>query len=140
MSALIDQDKFLYTDSRSTKARMLPSTHRQPYQKFQAVLQQMLDNAPDIDLQQTVLPENWQNLQGLFNNEIASLCADDLPSEYASRWQSVQTEFKRQMRLLETDVMLLKAARNRETLQTRVGGICDRFQTLIQYCEVLLQL
>lgn len=119
---------------------MLPSTHRQPYQKFQEVLQQTLDNAPDIDLQKTVLPEKLSYLQQLFKNEIAGLSADDLDSEYASRFTSIQTEFMRQMRLLETDVMLLKAARSQSTLQTRVGGICDRFKTLIQYCEVLLQL
>lgn len=119
---------------------MLPLTHRQPYQKFQEALQEVLNHAPDIDLPKTELPEKFANLLHLFQNEIASLSIDDLELEYASRWQSVQTEFKRQMRLLETDVLLLQAARNEATITTRVEGICDRFKTLIQYCEVLLQL
>ena len=119
---------------------MLPSTHREPYQKFQQVLQKMLDSRADIDFEQATLPEKLQNLQQLFKSEIATLSADDISSEYAGRWQSVQTEFFRQMRLLETDVMLLQAARRAATLETRIGGICDRFKTLIQYCEVLLQL
>jgi len=118
---------------------MLPSTHREPYQKFQKVLEQILERRADIDLDKATLPETLQNLQHLFKSEIITLSADDLDSEYAGRWQSVQTEFCRQMRLLETDVMLLQAARRAATLETRIAGICDRIKTLIQYCEVLLQ-
>lgn len=119
---------------------MLPLTHREPYQKFQQVLEQILECRADIDLEKDTLPETLQNLQQLFKNEIATLKADDISSDYAGRWQSVQTEFCRQMRLLETDVMLLQAARRAATLETRIAGICDRIKTLIQYCEVLLQL
>ncbi len=119
---------------------MLPSTHRDPYQKFQQVLQEMPESAAAIDLEKQLLPLKFQSLQQLFKSEIATLSADDISADYASRWQSVQTEFYRQMRLLETDVMLLKAARSQATSQTRAAGICERIQTLIQYCEVLLQL
>lgn len=119
---------------------MLPLTHREPYQKFQKILEKILERRADIDLKQVTLPEKLQNLQLLFKNEIATLSADELDSDYAGRWQSVQTEFCRQMRLLETDVMLLQAARRAVTSETRIAGICDRLKTLIQYCEVLLQL
>lgn len=119
---------------------MLPLTHREPYQKFQQVLAQILESRAGIDFEQAILPETLQNLQQLFKIQIACLDADDLDSEYAGRWQSVQTEFCRQMRLLETDVMLLQAARRASTLEIRLATICDRLKTLIQYCEVLLQL
>jgi hypothetical protein len=119
---------------------MLPLTHREPYQKVKQVLVQMLEPRTDIDLEKARLPEMLQNLQQLFKSEIATLNADDLVSDYAGRWQSVQTEFCRQMRLLETDVMLLQAARRAATLEARLATICDRLKTLVQYCEVLLQL
>ncbi|MGC1396564.1 MAG: heterocyst frequency control protein PatD [Coleofasciculaceae cyanobacterium] len=118
---------------------MLPLTHQEPYKKFKQILEQILESRVDIDLEKTRLPETLQNLQEIFKSEIATLSADDLDSEYAGRWQSVQTEFLRQMRLLETDVMLLQAARRQATLETRIAGICDRIKTLIQYCQVLLQ-
>ncbi|MEO8892751.1 MAG: heterocyst frequency control protein PatD [Coleofasciculaceae cyanobacterium] len=118
---------------------MLPPTHQEPYQKFKQTLEQILESRLDIGLEKDELPKTLQNLQQLFKSEIANLSADDLNSEYAGRWQSVQTEFLRQMRLLETDVMLLQAARRQATLETRIAGICDRIKTLIQYCEVLLQ-
>lgn len=119
---------------------MLPLTHKEPYQKFQQVLVQILECSTDIDLEKTTLPEKLQSLQQLFKSEIATLSTDDLDLDYAGRWQSVQTEFFRQMRLLETDVMLLQAARTAVTSEKRMAGICDRLKTLIQYCEVLLQL
>lgn len=138
--AFINKDKFLYIDSRSTRARMLPSTHRQPYQEFQQALEQMLHSAVAIDLEKVILRDKFQDLQQLFKHQIAHLSADDLIDESASRWQSLQTEIYKQMRLLETDVMLLQAARSSATRETRITGISDRIKILIQYCEALLQL
>jgi hypothetical protein len=57
---------------------MLPSTHRDPYQKFQQVLQEMPESAVAIDLEKQLLPEKFQSLQQLFENEIATLSADDI--------------------------------------------------------------
>lgn len=119
---------------------MLPSTHRQPYQKFQQVLEQVLHSAMAIDLEKSAVRDEFRSLQQFFKSQIANLSADDLVSESASRWQSLQTEIYKQMRLLETDVMLLQASRSAATSQTRATGICDRIKTLIQYCEALLQL
>lgn len=119
---------------------MLPSTHRQPYQEFKQILEQMLHSAVAIDLEKSVLRDKFRGLQQFFQSQIANLTADDLISESASRWQSLQTEIYKQMRLLETDVMMLQASRSAATSQTRATGICDRIKTLIQYCQVLLQL
>lgn len=119
---------------------MLPSTHRQPYQEFQQILEQMLHNAVGRDLEKSALRDKFQILQQFFKSQIANLSTDDLISESAARWQSLQTEIYKQMRLLETDVMMLQVSRNAATSQTRATGICNRIKTLIQYCEVLLQL
>lgn len=119
---------------------MLPSTHRQPYQEFKEVLEQMLHSTVAIDLEKSAVLDKFRGLQQLFQSQIANLSADDLVSESASRWQSLQTEIYKQMRLLETDVMVLQASRSAATSQTRVTGICDRIKTLIQYCKALLQL
>jgi len=86
------------------------------------------------------LQESLQNVQQRFERQIASLNADDLAPEQAPRWQSLQTEIYKQMRLLATDIMLLQASRNPATSQRRVLGLGTRLDTLIQYCEVLLQL
>jgi hypothetical protein len=37
-------------------------------------------------------------------------------------------------------MLMLQAARNSATVQSRVAIICDRLNTLIQYCSAMLQL
>ncbi|MEW6499063.1 MAG: heterocyst frequency control protein PatD [Cyanobacteriota bacterium] len=46
----------------------------------------------------------------------------------------------KQMRLLQTDVMLLLSSRRSATSQRRTSEVRNRLNTLIQYCEALLQL
>ena len=92
------------------------------------------------DLPEASLRESFQNVQQLFERQIASLSAEDVAPEHAPRWQSLQTEIYKQMRLLATDIMLLQASRSSATSQRRVLGVETRLNTLIQYCEVLLQL
>ena len=118
---------------------MLPSLHRQRYQVFQQALEQLLQSATATDLEGGALRDSFENLQQLFKSQITSLSADDIPADYASRWQSFQTEIHKQMRLLQTDVMLLRASRTAATSRSRAAGASDRINTLIRYCQALLQ-
>lgn len=120
---------------------MLPSTHYKPYQEFKQALMEMQESvAAAVELEKPGLRDKFQDLQQLFKNQIATLSADDVSDTFVSRWQSIQTEIYKQMRLLETDVMLLQASRTSATSLVRTSGLSDRLKTLIQYCEVLLQL
>ncbi|HEY9794227.1 MAG TPA: heterocyst frequency control protein PatD [Leptolyngbyaceae cyanobacterium] len=119
---------------------MLQLSHRQGYQEFQQALEHMRKRAAATELDEVALQENFQDVQQLFQSKIASLSVNDLLPDYESRWQSIQTEIYKQMRLLGTDVMLLQASRSSATSHTRQAGLCDRINTLIHYCEALLQL
>lgn len=119
---------------------MLPLLHFQHYQAFQQALEQLLKIITVVDGQETELRDRYQNVQQLFQSHMATLRAEDLVPEDAPRWQSLQTEIYKQMRLLETDMMLLQASRSSATSQRRVLSVRDRLNTLIQYCEALLQL
>ncbi len=119
---------------------MLPLLHCQRYREFQQALELLHQASTVNDLEVSALRDNFQKVQQLFDSKIASLNADDVAPHYASRWQSVQTEIHKQMRLLATDVMLLISARSSATFQRRVSSVRDRINTLIQYCEALLQL
>ncbi|BAT51276.1 hypothetical protein NOS3756_01990 [Nostoc sp. NIES-3756] len=72
-------------------------------------------------------------LKQLFGQEIAPIAEDDW------RIQSYKTEISKQLRLLEVDVMFLQGARQPATAQTRLNVIGDRLNTLIQYCDAILQ-
>lgn len=119
---------------------MLHPLHRQRYQEFQQALEQLHKRVTAKDLQGAALLDNVREVQQLFQNQIASLSAEDCAPEDASRWQSIQTEIYKQMRLLQTDVMRLQASRSSATSLSRTAGVSDRINTLIQYCQALLQL
>lgn len=119
---------------------MLPSLHCQHYQEFQRALEQLLQCVADQQKEGTVLRERFQDVKQVFQRQIATLNIDDIAPESVSRWQSLQTEIHKQMRLLETDVMLLLSSRSLATSQRRTAGVCDRLNILIQYCTALLRL
>lgn len=119
---------------------MSSSLHFQSYQEFKYALEQLRMIITATDLPEAAIRESFQNVQQLFEGQIASLSTDDVAPEHAPRWQSLQTEIYKQMRLLATDIMLLQASRSPATSQRRVLGVGTRLDTLIQYCNVLLQL
>ena len=118
---------------------MLTFSSCQSYQKFQQSLKQMHTTITAKDLELAILQDNFQEVQQLFRSQIITLRTDDINQVCISRWQSLQTEIYKQMRLLETDLMLLQAARSSATLLSRQKGVQNRLHTLIQYCQELLQ-
>ncbi|NEO37561.1 MAG: heterocyst frequency control protein PatD [Moorea sp. SIOASIH] len=118
---------------------MLSELHDQALREFQQALEQMYCQVDPDDLPRSAIQEQFQALKGLFISQIASISASDIPLDYVSRWQSLKTEIYKQMRLLENDLMLLQASRSPRTAKLRQKGICDRIQTLIQYCQGWLQ-
>lgn len=139
-SPLLVKTKFFTLDFKLTRTTMLPLLHFQRYQEFQHALEQMRKIIALTDLEGAALRDSFQTVQQLFQHRIATLCVDELAPEYAPRWQSLQTEIHRTMRLLETDILLLLSARSPATSERRIVGVRDRINTLIQYCEALLQL
>ncbi len=119
---------------------MLPPSQRECYNQFQQALNQLQDTATTPELEVAVLRDQFQDVQQLFQSQIAILSADEVEAEDASRWLSLQTEIYKQMRLLETDLMLLQASRSSATSRLRKANVSDRIKTLIQYCDGLLQL
>lgn len=119
---------------------MLPLLHLQRYQELQQAMKELHDAIAVADLEVAALQDSYQQVQQLFTSQIATLSADDLAPDSTSRWQSIQTEIHKQMRLLETDMMLLQASRSPATSQRRISGLRDRLSTLMQYCQALLQL
>jgi hypothetical protein len=118
---------------------MLQPSHHQRYQEFKQVLEELHKTVNAKDSESLALHEQFQEIKQLFLSEVANLSADDFAVDIMSRWQSIQTEIYKQMRLLETDLMLLQASRSPATAQTRTASVCDRISTLIRYCEALME-
>ncbi|MEQ8537452.1 MAG: heterocyst frequency control protein PatD [Coleofasciculus sp. D1-CHI-01] len=119
---------------------MLVPSQRQSYQDFKHVLDDLHACTQSQELDQTEIQERFQAVKQLFQGRIITLNPDEVHQEQVSIWQSRQTEIHRHIRLLETDMLMLRTARHSATVQSRVAIIRDRLNTLIQYCSAMLQL
>lgn len=119
---------------------MLPESYRQPY----CLLQQTLQGLKRQNLEQlsagdrATLKTQVQDLQALFQQQILTLDLEALDSAASAKLQSFQVEISKQLRLLNTDLMFLQAARLSATLDQRQNQIGDRLEMLLQYCEAVL--
>ncbi len=126
---------------------MLPKVHRQRYQELKQALEQMQQtaagaqvDAPGLQLSLLGLRQSILTTQQFFQQQVVSLDAGDLEPADEPRVRSYQTEMSKQLRLLAMDVMLCLAARQPETAIGRQLQLRDRIQTLISYCDAILQL
>jgi hypothetical protein len=120
---------------------MLSTSHTQAYQEFLTLLTEFknfLLNST-IEVGKIQIKQQFQNLESCFNQSITSLNSQNLEPEIIPRWQSVQTEIKREFKLLTTDILFLAAARNNTTLEQRKKSISDRTTKLIGYCQIMLR-
>jgi hypothetical protein len=119
---------------------MLTSHHHQVYQTFLQALQSLAAHLEQPERSKESLQEDFAVVQQVFEQNVIILRATDLDDQTASRWQSVQTELHRTMRLLQMDRMRWQVARQPETAQRRRTQVRDRVNQLIQYCQTLLQM
>lgn len=118
---------------------MLPNFYDQSYQEFVAILQQLEANAKRHEVDALRLRQIFQEAQHFFGQRIMRLDASELEPRIESRVRSYHTEIDKQLRLLGVDLMFLQAARQPETASTRKTQVFARIQTLISYCDALLE-
>lgn len=119
---------------------MLVPSQRKSYQDFEAVLDNLHTCTQSQELDKAELQQRFQAVKQFFQSRILRLHPDQIKDEQVSVWQSRQTEIHKNIRLLETDIVMLQTARHAATIQSRVAIICDRLNTLKQYCRSMLQL
>ncbi|MFB2975479.1 heterocyst frequency control protein PatD [Microseira sp. BLCC-F43] len=117
---------------------MLPQFYRDRYQEFFTAVVHLQQTVADDNPNPTLLRQSCEQLQLLFQQQILSLDSDNLDPSVMSRVQSFLTELNKQMRLLSIDVTFLQASRQSATTQQRLAQIRSRIETLISYCNALL--
>lgn len=118
---------------------MLPQQVRQSYQELKQGLLDLQATLTAETFNRVALKENFSTLQVIFNSQMSNLSNERLNLESLPRWQSLQTEMHRLLRLIEMDVMFCLAARQATTAASRQKAMCDRINTMIGYCDALLQ-
>lgn len=108
------------------------SLNPEKYQEFATLLAQLSSDVIKTQLDAPTLRQRLTQLQQWFVQEIVPL------TDLNSREQSYQTEMSKQLRLLEIDVMFFQGARHSATAQARLKTIESRLNTLIGYCQAML--
>ena len=118
---------------------MLSSSHNRAYQDFSTLLTEFQGflGAGDEKAAPDRVKREFEKLRLCFEQQIAGIDVGELSEEIASRWQSVQTEIKREFKLLSTDVLFLGSARQITTQNKRVKSIGNRLNKLIGYCQII---
>ena len=118
---------------------MLSPSHNRAYQDFSTLLTkfQSFLSAENKQASSEQVKKEWNQLRLWFEQQIAGIDVGEIPEAIASRWQSVQTEIKREFKLLSTDVLFLSSARQITTQNKRVKSISDRLTKLIGYCQII---
>ena len=113
------------------------SYHR--YQELQQALEDLQKTAAQDNLDRAGLAAEYQKVQQFFGNQIMRADSGELDQSETPPEQSYLTEIHKQLRMLGTDVAFLQASRQPATATARQTAAIARLNTLIGYCDALLQ-
>lgn len=116
---------------------MLPENHRQQYQEFSLLLEELQNLAGQENLDRVALFHRSKELQQFFGDRIMASDNTKLDPARGSLVQSYITEIHKQLRLLGMDITFLQASRSDRTTKTRKEAFLDRLQTIMGYCSAL---
>ena len=119
---------------------MLPQSHYRAYQGFMTLLTKF--NCVLVDCQKDLvfseIEPSFDDLQKVFTQNIVSLDSQSINPQVVSRWQSLQTEIKREFKLLSTGILFLASARQSQTKLQKLQSVKDHTTKLINYCQIML--
>ena len=98
----------------------------------------LLANSSD-NIAQSEVRQQFEVLQGWFAENINTLNSQDLEPDICSRWQSVQTEIKRDFKLLSTNILFLASARQNATKNQKLQNVKNHTTKLINYCQIMIR-
>lgn len=117
---------------------MLPTIHRNAYQHFLTVLISLRELVASSQAESDALGQGFRQVQQVFQTEILILSGEELEASIAPRFQSIQTEVYRSLRLLETDFLFWRTSRQAATSQQRLVVLENRLEALIGYCQAAI--
>lgn len=120
---------------------MLPASHNRAYQDFLSLLIELKDllAARTPQTEQSELQGQLSDLTRWYEQNLVNLDSDNIDRKISPRWQAVQTEIKREFKLLSTDILFFSSARQNATKSKRLKSIGDRLDKLVGYCQIILK-
>lgn len=118
---------------------MLPQDYQDRYQTLSQSLQTLQNQVTQANPDPMKLRSQFLEAQQWFQQKIIGLDVDDqLEPADESTVRSYNTEINKHLRLLGMDLTFLQAAKQPTTAQQRQAQIRDRIQTLLAFCQNIL--
>ena len=120
---------------------MLSIIHKNAYQDFLKLLShcKIAVSTPSFDSKSVINQKNWDNLEAIFRQQILVITDAEMDMATASSWIAIQAEIQREFRLLTTDWLFLKSARQQATVEARKKTLIQRLDKLINYCRKMIE-
>ena len=130
---------------------MLPSAQCRIYENFRGQLLQLLqtvksiaqDSLTSVDRavvsHRAGIPAEVVQLQLTFREQVLTMPLEDINPTHRAKVQSYQAEISKELRLVGLDCTFFLAARQAETWAQRGQQVIDRIETLIRYCDGILE-
>lgn len=118
---------------------MLLKSYRQAYHALLKTLLSLQQHLQGSDPDVVIVQQTFEQAHKLFTEQILKLNPTEIEPMLTSRWQSIQTEIHRGLRLLGTDILFWRTSKQNATASTRLTVIGDRLGRLIDYCQVILE-
>jgi hypothetical protein len=116
---------------------MIPNSYNFAYTNLENSLLDLQKLIAALDVEEVDLAwyNNWQQVREIFQLQIVNLSGEELTPQQ----RSIHIEIHRSWRLLETDLLFLRSARQAATLRARLKSLSERLNCIITYCQVLLK-
>jgi hypothetical protein len=118
----------------------MPPLYQAIYDKILAALQELVQLSSPEHWDISTLKSATATIQQFFQTQILTLNLENLDPKVGHQVQSFNIEIDKQLKLLTVDTLFLQSAKHPETIAQRLKQIQNRLETLIRYCNALLEL
>jgi hypothetical protein len=112
----------------------------QKYQELWQQLQYLAQSLAEEKAQGENLDLLFLPLVNLMEQQILNLDQESLELSLSSKWQQLQTEINRSYRLLKTDLLFFKSARQPHLKSQRLITVQQRLSQIMSYVQGILAL
>ncbi|ACK73185.1 conserved hypothetical protein [Gloeothece citriformis PCC 7424] len=116
---------------------MLPKSYCQAYHSLVKNLLTLQQHLKQEQADVSTIQETYEQGQKIFTEQILTLSPEEIDPTLVSRWQSVQTEIHRSLRLIGTDLLFWRTSKQQTTANTRLNLMSDRLARMIEYCQIM---
>ncbi|MBE9196606.1 heterocyst frequency control protein PatD [Synechocystis sp. LEGE 06083] len=118
----------------------LPSDLPDRLRELQQLLERCQLTMADPRAEEATVAKQVSELEDFLGHHLISVRAEELPTQGVQQWPSLQTEFRRTLRLLSTELLFWRSARSPERRHHYQQRLLGHYQQLMDFSRAMQQL